>query len=125
MTNTDEPQSTDGDAQTTDRESTRRTDGRPAMTDGDGTDLDPPTGSSESLFGDLTWDEVRRNLTIGAIVVLGLLATWAVFQVYASTSRAIAIWFSEDYVPIFEAAFNAVVVLVAVAGILALLRDLT
>jgi hypothetical protein len=73
----------------------------------------------------LSWSAVRRNLLLAGIVVLGLLATWATFQVYASASQAIGIWLSDAYVPIFQAVFNVVVVLVALAGILALVRELS
>lgn len=84
-----------------------------------GTDAGDADGD-DSLFG----PDMERKLKAGAAVVLGLLATWATIQVYASTAQAIELWISSDFVPIFQAAFNVVVVLVAVAGIVWLVREL-
>jgi hypothetical protein len=72
-----------------------------------------------------SWDRVRRGLIVSGIGVLGLLATWATFQIYGAASQAISIWLSEGFVPIFQALFNTVVVLVALAGILWLVRQLS
>jgi|GEM_PF-4917637 len=83
----------------------------------------PPDGGGGGNWA--TWTDVWRNLLLGAIAVLGLLAAWATVQAYVSLSRAVEIWVSEPYVPIFGAAFNVIVVLVALAGILAVVRELS
>lgn len=90
-----------------------------AIADGDG-----PTAERSGLLEELTWPKLQRKLQLAAVVGLALLAAWAAFQVYLSLSRAIAIWLSADYVPIFQAVFNAAVVAVAIAGILWIRRAL-
>lgn len=97
-----------------------------ASTDGGEVEATPADEASRpDASTGLSWEDVRRKLLLAAIAVLALLATWATFQVYVSTSQAIGIWLSDAYVPIFRAGFNVVVVLVALAGILALVRELS
>ncbi len=108
-------------------------DGR-AIPDGDVADPAGPAGSAPAADptgptgtdADDGWFDsgVERKLKGAGAVVLGLIATWATFQVYFSLSRSIEIWFSRDFVPVFQAAFNLIVVLVAVAGIVWLVREL-
>lgn len=99
-----------------------------AMPDGDVADPGDPADATDLVASndDGGWfgPGVERKLQAAGAVVLGLIATWATFQVYFSLSRAIEIWFSRDFVPVFQAAFNLVVVLVAVAGIGWLVREL-
>ena len=66
--------------------------------------------------------EVWRYLRLGAIGLLALLALVATFQLYTNTSAAIARWVSPTYVPVFQAAFNLVVLLLALAGLAVLAR---
>lgn len=82
------------------------------------------TGETQGVFDDLDWPALRHKLGVTAIGLLALLAAWALFQVYVSAGEAISIWVSPDFVPIFEAAFNAIVVIVAIAGILLVRREL-
>ena len=127
------PDTTDGDreAKETDEEQSEERPhasraGEDRRPDGGELDAGQATESDDATDQDgLSWSAVRRNLLLAGIVVLGLLATWATFQVYASASQAIGIWLSDAYVPIFQAIFNVVVVLVALAGILALVRELS
>ncbi len=92
----------------------------------DGGEADAAAAPDRSSDGaGFSWERVRRMLLVSAIGVLGLLATWATFQIYGAASQAISIWLSDAYVPIFQALFNAVVVLVALAGILWLVRQLS
>lgn len=125
MTETTETDDREQNAQAADRLTTNP-DGGHAVPDDEAADR-----SSVDHAGDPDSDEpflgpdFERTLQGGAVVVLGLLATWATFQAYASASAAIGIWISEDFVPIFEAAFNVAVVLVALAGIVWLVRRLT
>lgn len=126
MTETEETEPTDPDAQTPEElpsESTTAESHTAGSDDPPGADGSSPGDASASTQV-FSVTDLTRNVKVGAVVVLGLLATWAILQVYTSTSRAIGIWISRDYVPIFEAAFNVVVVLIAVAGILVLVRDL-
>ena len=66
--------------------------------------------------------EVWRYLRLGAIGLLAMLALVATFQLYTNTSAAIARWVSPTYVPVFQAAFNLVVLLLALAGLAVLAR---
>lgn len=93
-------------------------------THGQATEDSRSGAQQDDRTGGLLGPEVERTLKSGAVVVLGLLASWATIQVYASTSRAISIWLSDDFVPVFHAAFNVVVVLLALAGIVWLVREL-
>lgn len=85
---------------------------------------DEGAGEGDGGLMELDWPELRRKLGLAAIGLLALLAAWALFQVYLSTSRVISIWVSPDFVPIFTAAFNAIVVVLAIAGILLVRREL-
>lgn len=85
---------------------------------------DDEATEAEGVIEGLDWPKLRRKLAITAIGLLALLAGWALFQVYVSAGEAISIWVSPDFVPIFEAAFNAIVVVVAIAGILLVRREL-
>lgn len=76
----------------------------------------------ETAVGEAVFSDLRRKLTLAAVGILALLAAVAVYRAYAATSRAIGIWFSRDFVPIFAAVFNVFVVLVAVAAIFYLVR---
>ena len=68
--------------------------------------------------------DVRTYLHWGALAGLVLLASAATLQLYASGTRAIRIWVASDFVPVFVAAFNLVVLLVAVIGISWILKRL-
>lgn len=125
MTETTETDDHGQDAQAADR-LTATSDGGHAVPDDDAADRSPAGHAGDAdPGGALLGADFQRTLQGGAIVVLGLLATWATFQAYASASEAIGIWISDDFVPIFEAAFNVAVVLVALAGIVWLVRRLT
>lgn len=91
-------------------------------TDG-GSDVESPAEAVETQpLDERLLDDLGRKLTLAAVGILSLLAAYAVFRAYAATGRAIEIWFSADFVPIFAAAFNVVVFLVAVAGVVYLVR---
>lgn len=82
---------------------------------------DTPTGSDRLLDDPAA---ARRYLLWIALGLLALLAVVATFQVYTSASTAIARFVAPDFRPLFRAAFNLVVLLLAVAGITTLLREL-
>lgn len=66
--------------------------------------------------------DVEAYLYRGTLVLLVLFAVTAAFQAYISASRAIDVWISPDFAPVFQAGFNVVVLLAAVIGISLLLR---
>lgn len=66
--------------------------------------------------------DVWRYLRLGAVGLLSLLAVVATFRLYTSASSAIARWVSPDFVPAFQAAFNLIVLLLALAGLAMLYR---
>lgn len=68
--------------------------------------------------------DVRTYLHWGALAGFLLLAVAATLQLYGSATRAIRIWVSPDFQPVFVAAFNLVVLLVAAIGISLVLRRL-
>lgn len=85
----------------------------------------PPTGATGNDpdgADDRTDSSLRGYAELAALGVLSLLAAVAVFRFYTAASRAIDIWISSDFVPVFQAAFNLVVLFLAVAGISVLLR---
>lgn len=92
------------------------TDADTAMTDD--TTTDEPT----RLLDDP--ETARRYLMWAAVALLALLAVVATLRVYTGTSNAIAQFVAPDFRPLFQAAFNLVVLLLSVAGITVLLRDL-
>ena len=78
--------------------------------------------------GELADDDGRDLVTLvewAAFGVLCLLALVATFRFYFATSNAIRIWFSRDFVPIFQAVFNLLVLVASGIGISVLVRRLT
>lgn len=61
---------------------------------------------------------------IGALVVLCLLALLATFRFYFAASQAIEVWISDDFVSVFQAAFNLLVLIASVYGVSMLVRRL-
>ena len=90
-----------------------------SATDG-GTNAEVATeDESSSALADAN---VWRYLRLGAIGLLSLLALVATLQLYWNTSAAIGEWIAPAYVPVFQAAFNLVVLLLALAGLAVLAR---
>ena len=83
--------------------------GRDAAADGPG-----DTGLSDA--------DAWRYLRLGAIGLLSLLVVVSTVQLYTNASAAIGQWVSPDWVPVFQAAFNLVVLLLALAGLAAVAR---
>ena len=82
-------------------------------------------GASESSTGILDDPRtVRRYLMWTAVALLAILAIVATFRIYTSVSTAIARFVTYEYRALFQAAFNLAVLLLAVAGIISLLRRL-
>ena len=77
---------------------------------------------------DHTTDTGSRLVTFveyAAFGILCLLALVATFRFYFAASEAIRIWFNRDWVPVFQAAFNLVVLVAAAIGISVLVRRIT
>lgn len=65
-----------------------------------------------------------RFLYWATLAALALLAVVALLQFYLSASRAISIWVTREYRPLFQAAFNLAVLLVTGVGISLVVRQL-
>ena len=68
---------------------------------------------------------LRKNLYWAALGVFSLLALVAVIQLYASVNATINTFISNEYRPLFRAAFNLVVLLVSGIGISWSVRELS
>ncbi|MFC7079675.1 hypothetical protein [Halorussus caseinilyticus] len=68
--------------------------------------------------------ELRTNLYRAALALFVLLAVVAVIQLYASVNATINTFITHEYRPLFRAAFNLVVLLVAGLGISWSVREL-
>jgi len=75
-----------------------------------------PTDDSGDDSSEVTRDLVRyaRYALLGGLTLLALVAT---LRFYFAASNAIDIWVARQYRPLFQAAFNLVVLLVAAVGI--------
>lgn len=82
---------------------------------------DEPTESNRFVDDPET---ARRYLLWIGVAILALLAIVATFRVYTSASEAIGRFVAYEYRALFQAAFNLAVLLLAVAGITRLLREL-
>lgn len=91
------------------------------------TDTDVPEESTDRTNRRIsaTDFEVRTNLYRGALVLFTLLAVVAVVQLYGSVNATINTFISHKYRPLFRAAFNLVVLLVAGIGISWTVRELS
>lgn len=89
------------------------------------TDTDPDTAdaSSDSPI-DPDGLASREYLLKGALVVLVLIAVFALFQFYTSMVATINEWVAPEFRPVFRAAFNLVVLLAAGIGISLTVREL-
>lgn len=69
-----------------------------------------------------TGSRLVRFVEYATFGILCLLALVATFRFYFAASEAIRVWFSSDFVPVFQAAFNLVVLVAAALGISVLVR---
>jgi hypothetical protein len=98
-----DPQSTP-DAQQTDAEPTEK---RPPT--------DPDDADDRTAMTYVQW---------AAFAILAFMALVATFRFYTAASRAISIWISSDFEPLFQAGFNLVVLAAAALGLSILARRL-
>ena len=89
------------------------------------------TASGESVTGPdrertVEDDDSGRDIVTyvewAAFGILCLLALVATFRFYFAASEAIRVWFSPDFVPVFQAVFNLIVLVAAATGISILVR---
>ncbi|WP_123534185.1 hypothetical protein [Halosimplex salinum] len=66
--------------------------------------------------------DIRSYVQWAAFGILCLLALVATFRFYFAASEAIRVWFSPDFVPVFQAVFNLVVLVASAVGISLLVR---
>lgn len=71
---------------------------------------------------DVTGSTVTTALRWGGVLALGLLAVIAIFGLYSSLGSIIDVWIAHQYQPIARAGMNLAVLLIAVAGVLWLVR---
>jgi len=90
-----------------------------------------PSQAGDAAAGEASTDDSRSSgerlawlVQIGALVVLCLLALVATFRFYFAASQAIQVWISEDFVSVFQAAFNLLVLIASVYGVSVLVRRL-
>ncbi|WP_459193987.1 hypothetical protein [Halosimplex sp. J119] len=90
---------------------------------------DPADGTADRSTGDgaaTASTEGGRDLVAyvewAAFAILCLLALVATFRFYFAASEAIRVWFSADFVPVFQALFNLLVLVASAAGISVLVR---
>lgn len=57
--------------------------------------------------------DLGENFKKGVFVIAMLLLLVATFQLYFSIERIIEIWFEHQYIPIFRAVYNFIVLLVS------------
>lgn len=89
------------------------------------------TGAGDAATGEGSSGESRTAgqrlawlVQIGALVLLCLLALVATFRFYFAASRAIEVWIADDFVSLFQAAFNLLVLIASVYGVSVLVRRL-
>ena len=113
------------DASTRDREDDAADDDRTGRDD-DRTDRDRRgsgrgRGSTGGFFGG---NDLYERLQWVALVVLVLVAVATLFSFYTNVTRFISIWATRKYEPAIQAAFALAVLASALAGIVALSRNL-
>jgi hypothetical protein len=94
---------------------------------GDQAQAEAGTASSADTSADdsrSSGERLAYVVQIGALVVLCLLALLATFRFYFAASQAIQVWISDDFVSVFQAAFNLLVLIASVYGVSVLVRRL-
>lgn len=126
----------DGDGETASSDDAPGTDldaGAEARTDGpspapDGASAAAPTSDEPVDSNGSGSDSAGSRLVVlvqwAAFGILSLLALVSTFRFYFAVSEAIRVWFTPDYVPIFQAVFSLVVLIASAIGISILVRRL-
>jgi hypothetical protein len=87
--------------------------------------VDSVSDAGESEQGRTTGERLAWLVQVAALVILCLLALVATFRVYFAASTAIRVWISDDFVSVFQVAFNLLVLVASVYGISVLVRRLS
>ncbi|MDG5774853.1 hypothetical protein VB773_15325 [Haloarculaceae archaeon H-GB2-1] len=85
----------------------------------------PQTAASTPESDNETASTTMTYIQWAAFGILALLALVATFRFYMAASRAISIWISSDFEPIFQAIFNLAILAAAALGLSILARRLT
>ena len=138
MTDPDTESDTTSDAQTThsddgENATTPTVGDGGAATSGAATDTaggeHPPAGEGQaqeaSSDGRSTGERLAWLVQVAGLVILCLLPLVATFRVYFAASTAISVWISDDFVSVFQVAFNLLVLIASVYGISVLVRRLS
>ncbi|MFC7138250.1 hypothetical protein ACFQMA_23630 [Halosimplex aquaticum] len=111
MTDTDTDDATGGRTDATTDDPSSEPAAVERSTDGGATATGEPEG--RDLLAYVEW---------AAFGILCLLALVATFRFYFAASEAIRVWFSADFVPVFQAVFNLLVLVASALGISVLVR---
>lgn len=79
-------------------------------------------GPDDAEEADIISATMQRYLYRGAFVALALFGLFAATQFYLNASRTITVWVANDYRPLFQAAFNLVVVIACGLGLTVLVE---
>lgn len=89
----------------------------------------PQAGGSQpqeaTSGGRSTGERLAWLVQVAGLVILCLLALVATFRVYFAASTAISVWISDDFVSLFQVAFNLLVLVASLYGISVLVRRLS
>lgn len=85
------------------------------------------TATQSDVNNELSRDRrnFRRYARLAAFGVLSILALIAIIRFYTASAQAISIWIAPDFEPLFQAGFNLVILIFAVAGVSVLGQRLT
>jgi hypothetical protein len=83
---------------------------------------DDPDDDETADDADIISATMQRYLYRGAFVALALFGLFAATQFYLNASRTISVWVTPDYRPLFQAAFNLVVVIACGLGLTVLVE---
>lgn len=108
----------------TGRDDRDRTDDRDPTDDRDGYDDRDRRGRGRGRDGFFGGNDLYERLQWVALVVLVLVAVATLFSFYTNVTRLISIWATRRYEPAIQAAFALAVLASALAGIVALSRNL-
>lgn len=100
-------------------ESSERAETEPAPERATDDDAERDENAAEA---DIISATMQRYLYRGAFVALALFGLFAATQFYLNASRTITVWVADDYRPLFQAAFNLVVVIACGLGLTVLVE---
>ncbi|MEF8850853.1 MAG: hypothetical protein V5A44_08445 [Haloarculaceae archaeon] len=98
----------------------------PAAAETGATERGPTDGTvaEESTGSPTAGERLAWLVQVGALVILCLVALVATFRFYFAASEAIRVWIADDFVSVFQAAFNLLVLVACAYGVSVLVRRL-